>query len=1329
MRALRRAQADRGRLEYYTVEHLRRLKQFTAATPYKGGKSNVYCKDVHVQPCKECQSCHFCRQKTIDPKTSCRCQFLPVRGLPGANCLRSRRNLEPTKMLISEAEKLNYKSVAHYLILTHLSSEGAAMPMEELSELRHRKRQAEQARLLEEPPHKAAKLSKADRASAAVRQKGERRIEEQMEKLFKVCSSALTQRRPPLSESGFGWGILDRDRDDEDEDDDGPGASNPFSRTHTATGVPANPPNASNQLPGGESAGGASVAGAVPQNPFLHRVTAPRAAGTAAARGRPRASGLPDAEEWHDTRFDGPHPGLDAGTCAPVRPDSHLSRQGLKQSPAARKSKGWYAKLHEKADHLSRRIWAHAAFTPEWEAEYQEPFVDFESSCIEARGTLVYAAFELLQVMSRRGMDLSPAVEGILGFLAVVAAEFERLSRPIDASAGRIGPEQLMGVAEEDEISLAALRHCDSYQLLVILQLIQRVCHTPTRGAERLLGEELMCLLDVGTLFTRDHRQEALAAIYTAVLAVSPDALERMSEDEVLEAVEHRRALAEQIRTAVLPRLEACVVMTYPDRALAEGLLDRGSPLDLALEVRERYQQTQDPGSVLPQSLYRHFGVFYVARALTAAPDVTCQTRVAVELLHMWLRALLDTGSRTVLAFFTDVLSKCSGGQVSRLFQGARSSFDGICGDRSGAVRAELAATVFGALARSEDHEYLKFIMEDLDGMLAERTFSLESRGANCAFRWHAPTARILMAVAGAATDWLAKMVVKDKGPSLGVMLRQVARWMDKAAVYLQSCYAEVLRESADSAGPAEDAAPAATLGDARQVVGQSALLCMPSMLATTAQAMRIAHQAALQIARTSQSPPPTFHKAMEANGDLVYTVRLALAPCLEVPLGGVEPSPVDRACWELLATALVPSPGTALPGGGPGGAGQASADLANAGQANAAQADAGQSPAMQELILEVLGTHVRWHLSRALVGDTGTRNAVNTLRWMAVLFSQPRLRGHEAMLKLLLPQLLSPLLQILAPGSPDSGAWAPTYRMGVRHAAYSFLTELLEVHPAVLPPRVDLDKLPRVEDSPINGALQSRNQAAALKDIRWDNARQHVFHAVAGGIVAVVASLVIDPREDMPCVAGMQPLDEKATNSALGQLTKCFGMPRSFDALTRQSAAPLPFKLAPGQQPFRPPDFKYVVAAQCFKFVGALAKVERHGKTWVGPIMASLQQLMRHNAALAKPLKPAYSQLVALLKGLGLMVQAPPAAAPAHVQTLMVQAPPAAAAPRERLWSREELAHCKRGDVVTVRGWLSQAPTEEQHNHICWLKANVDDAEGRLARIMAVKELQFVDR
>ena len=71
---LRSQQAEglAGNRESYGVEHLRRLYQFVPKRPYRkpvGPKQ--YCSKVHEKPCHECVTCHFCRQRTTERKTSC----------------------------------------------------------------------------------------------------------------------------------------------------------------------------------------------------------------------------------------------------------------------------------------------------------------------------------------------------------------------------------------------------------------------------------------------------------------------------------------------------------------------------------------------------------------------------------------------------------------------------------------------------------------------------------------------------------------------------------------------------------------------------------------------------------------------------------------------------------------------------------------------------------------------------------------------------------------------------------------------------------------------------------------------------------------------------------------------------------------------------------------------------------------------------------------------------------------------------------------------------------------------------------------------------------
>jgi hypothetical protein len=157
--------------ETYSIEHLKRLYQFVPKRPYSKPRANKLCSKFHPKPCPyQCRTCHFCRQRTTEPKTVCSvCDGVnnyyggPARGYwcgsclwlrigenidevrdrsdwvcpacrdicncSGANCMRLKRGWFPTNQLSHEAREQGYKSVAHYLVLTHLSQHVSAAPM------------------------------------------------------------------------------------------------------------------------------------------------------------------------------------------------------------------------------------------------------------------------------------------------------------------------------------------------------------------------------------------------------------------------------------------------------------------------------------------------------------------------------------------------------------------------------------------------------------------------------------------------------------------------------------------------------------------------------------------------------------------------------------------------------------------------------------------------------------------------------------------------------------------------------------------------------------------------------------------------------------------------------------------------------------------------------------------------------------------------------------------------------------------------------------------------------------------------------------------------
>ncbi len=159
--------------ESYSAEHVTRLEMFKPMNDYRRARANKLCSKDHPQPCPYgCKTCHFCRQRTTETKTVCSmcdgvnnfyggpargywcgsCLWLrigenidEVRGrtdwicpgcrdlcnCSGANCMRIKRGWFPTNQLSHEAKDQGFRSVAHYLVHTHVSAAAAAAPIAE----------------------------------------------------------------------------------------------------------------------------------------------------------------------------------------------------------------------------------------------------------------------------------------------------------------------------------------------------------------------------------------------------------------------------------------------------------------------------------------------------------------------------------------------------------------------------------------------------------------------------------------------------------------------------------------------------------------------------------------------------------------------------------------------------------------------------------------------------------------------------------------------------------------------------------------------------------------------------------------------------------------------------------------------------------------------------------------------------------------------------------------------------------------------------------------------------------------------------------------------
>ncbi len=65
--------------EVYSVKQLCALMTFEAKHPWDGSTEKVLCKDYCGPGCKDCKTCHFCRQKTVGLKTRCKRQVVLLR--------------------------------------------------------------------------------------------------------------------------------------------------------------------------------------------------------------------------------------------------------------------------------------------------------------------------------------------------------------------------------------------------------------------------------------------------------------------------------------------------------------------------------------------------------------------------------------------------------------------------------------------------------------------------------------------------------------------------------------------------------------------------------------------------------------------------------------------------------------------------------------------------------------------------------------------------------------------------------------------------------------------------------------------------------------------------------------------------------------------------------------------------------------------------------------------------------------------------------------------------------------------------------------------------
>ena len=261
--------------------------RWEALRPLATEGRKVLCKDAHGPGCRDCVTCHFCRQKTIARKTYCACygarravdggrlrgswcgdclasrmgesldEVLAAQAraartgraadqwrcpacreicnCSGAACQRARAYLEPTSVLTHEAHALGYRSAAHYLILTHLHTSRIVPPMIDVSSILPRRPAGAGAGgagaggVMAGPSAAAAEAAAAAaslRRGRRAREAARRDAAAQLDGVLRAMPLPSLDMFSDLEGRGLGCGILDLDDAFDaaaDDDEDGAG--------------------------------------------------------------------------------------------------------------------------------------------------------------------------------------------------------------------------------------------------------------------------------------------------------------------------------------------------------------------------------------------------------------------------------------------------------------------------------------------------------------------------------------------------------------------------------------------------------------------------------------------------------------------------------------------------------------------------------------------------------------------------------------------------------------------------------------------------------------------------------------------------------------------------------------------------------------------------------------------------------------------------------------------------------------------------------------------------------------------------------------------------
>ncbi|KAH7617569.1 putative Cell division cycle-associated 7-like protein [Nannochloris sp. 'desiccata'] len=913
-----------------------------------------------------------------------------------------------------------------------------------------------------------------------------------------------------------------------------------------------------------------------------------------------------------------------------------------------------------------------------------EPFVDFSKSDVRARAILLNGMLELYATLHRRGLPIEDTAAAISSALACIAKDMHAAlpllnaivaNQPLPEHDVSIGAWQFNAEARQRRLlalfaELSVLYASLMQALTAGMQHVMAVSRAIGVKSLGFLTQELIdALLGPTAKLPGSVKKDALALV-CSILDVassstdSPLALHMTGEERAARTAAQQK-LCDIVQTSLVPALERMVQKDYPlwgDRSnrsfgTSGGLFgNRGGVVAeeeehghaehvggekvetlarcyAVLVAHGRWSWPEvETRSTRPYSYslfwrqanftYRHFAVFILAHAIAHAPTVLNTPIFAVGAFKLWLQALLETGRRHCSWYLTSVLA--SSLTTKSFFTGVSAEQLDIRSDCTGEKRAELVGIVAkNMILDTMWKPQLAGVIGELDAVLASRKKEIETSAFDpqaALLTWESVSSRIIIALLKSLSSALAAT-----GPGRAPAIPQLRRLLNRVATWMiSSCAAAHYKHCAGSkhgahnphnpflvveeAVVAEDEGSSLkTVADARQRLQGSAFAKLPALF---------------EILVATGAPT-----VLDFDVELLEPLWTVIAGCIELGSGDIEATPVDVAMFEILGDSLVPTTNE-------------SSDISN----GPSTSNASLTQATQ-LCIYVLGTFIRRYLQRSSLRHASHEcAAVNALRLIRTVLAQPAMRSNSA-LKSAVSVLMRPLLAAL---NPEGGAEAS---LGTKAVVYSILSELVTLHPTLLPPlQRNVNQQSNVFETALHAFWMAvcRDALSCVSsrltpDLAEDRIRTAQLAVRAAANSAITSSA-------MPRLV-FWPSTEQTKAQASNTLMTTLGRPRSMESVEKLYIRPggvpgLPAALlniannpgiisgGTGSGLFRPGDFPWKVADAAIVFVRTLAACGgANGPSWAAACFPALHHLVPGAGQASKLLHGAYRGLRSALE------------------------------------------------------------------------------------------------